>query len=141
MMNAATRRDLLAGAAVGASAVRAAEQVPEPSRAPGVGGSDPVPGDVVREGQNPDMVNPPATDSGTLPNLRFSFADAHIRQSSGGWARQVTARELGISKAIAGVNMRLNAGGVRELHWHKQAGMVLHALRNGPHHGDRHAGA
>jgi oxalate decarboxylase len=33
----------------------------------------------------------------------------------------VTARELGISKAIAGVNMRLNAGGIRELHWHKQA--------------------
>src|SRR6202035_5806038 len=127
MMNAATRRDLLAGAAVGASAllgattVSAAEQVPEPSRAPGVGGSDPVPGDVSREAQNPDLLNPPATDSGTLPNLRFSFADAHVRQSSGGWTRQVTARELGVSKAIAGVNMRLNAGGVRELHWHKQA--------------------
>jgi len=35
--------------------------------------------------------------------------------------RQVTARELGISKNIAGVNMRLNAGRVRELHWHKAA--------------------
>jgi oxalate decarboxylase len=44
-----------------------------------------------------------------------------MRQSSGGWARQVTVRELGISKSIAGVNMRLNAGGIRELHWHKQA--------------------
>jgi oxalate decarboxylase len=44
-----------------------------------------------------------------------------MRESSGGWTRQVTARELGISKSIAGVNMRLNAGGVRELHWHKQA--------------------
>jgi oxalate decarboxylase len=30
-------------------------------------------------------------------------------------------RELGVSKDIAGVNMRLNAGGVRELHWHKAA--------------------
>ena len=121
-----SRRDLLstavvAGAAMTASGAQSAEQVPEPSRGPGVGGSDPVPGDVSREGQNPDMVNPPATDSGTLPNLRFSFADAHIRQSSGGWTRQVTARELGVSKPIAGVNMRLNAGGVRELHWHKQA--------------------
>ena len=76
---------------------------------------------MAREAQNPDLLNPPATDSGTLPNLRFSFADAHVRQSSGGWTRQVTARELGVSKAIAGVNMRLNAGGVRELHWHKQA--------------------
>ena len=40
---------------------------------------------------------------------------------TGGWTRQVTARELGVSKDIAGVNMRLNAGGVRELHWHKAA--------------------
>src|SRR5580692_4623165 len=127
IMTGSTRRDLLAGAAVGAgallgaTAVSAAEQVPEPSRVPGVGGSDPVPGDVAREAQNPDLLNPPATDSGTLPYLRFSFADAHVRQSSGGWTRQVTVRELGISKAIAGVNMRLNAGGIRELHWHKQA--------------------
>src|ERR1700730_4960099 len=127
IMTGSTRRDLLAGAAVGAgallgaTAVSAAEQVPEPSRVPGVGGSDPVPGDVSREAQNPDLLNPPATDSGTLPNLRFSFADAHVRQSSGGWTRQVTARELGVSKNIAGVNMRLNAGGVRELHWHKAA--------------------
>ena len=44
-----------------------------------------------------------------------------MRLESGGWTRQVTVRELGISKGIAGVNMRLNAGGVRELHWHKAA--------------------
>ena len=56
-----------------------------------------------------------------LPNLRFSFDDSHMRLESGGWTRQVTVRELGISKNIAGVNMRLNAGGVRELHWHKAA--------------------
>jgi len=97
------------------------DRVLHPSRVPGIGGTDPVPGNVIRERQNPDMLNPPATDSGTTPNLRFSFADAHVRQSSGGWTRQVTARELGISKTIAGVQMRLNAGGVRELHWHKQA--------------------
>ena len=61
------------------------------------------------------------TDHGTLPNLRFSFSDSHVRQETGGWTRQVTVRELGVSKDIAGVNMRLNAGGVRELHWHKAA--------------------
>jgi oxalate decarboxylase len=33
----------------------------------------------------------------------------------------VTARDLGVSRNIAGVNMRLNRGGVRELHWHKAA--------------------
>ncbi|HAI05289.1 MAG TPA: oxalate decarboxylase, partial [Pantoea sp.] len=57
----------------------------------------------------------------TLPNLRYSFSDAHVRKGSGGWTRQVTQRELGISTTIAGVDMRLNAGGIRELHWHKQA--------------------
>ena len=44
-----------------------------------------------------------------------------MRLERGGWTRQVTVRELGISTAIAGVNMRLNTGGVRELHWHKAA--------------------
>jgi oxalate decarboxylase len=44
-----------------------------------------------------------------------------MRLESGGWTRQVTRRELGISDDIAGVNMRLNAGGVREPHWHKAA--------------------
>jgi oxalate decarboxylase len=124
-----TRRGMLANAAVagatlGATSVAMAQTpdaIPQPSRAPGVGGTDPHPGDVIRERENPDILNPPSTDSGTTPNLRFSFADSHVRQSSGGWTRQVTVRELGVSKNIAGVNMRLNAGGVRELHWHKQA--------------------
>jgi oxalate decarboxylase len=39
----------------------------------------------------------------------------------GGWSREVTVRELPISKSIAGVDMRLTAGGVRELHWHTAA--------------------
>jgi oxalate decarboxylase len=97
---------------------RTGEQVPQPSRAPGIGGTDPGPRNIARDRQNPDILNPPPTDQGTLPNLRFSFADAHVRQSSGGWTRQVTARELPISQDIAGVDMRLNAGAIRELHWH-----------------------
>jgi oxalate decarboxylase len=114
-----TRRTFLGTVALGAGATAAVAA--EPRRAPGVGGDDPGPRDPVRDGQNPDLLNPPATDHGTLPNLRFSFADAHVRQSSGGWTRQVTQRELGVSKSIAGVDMRLNAGAIRELHWHKEA--------------------
>jgi oxalate decarboxylase len=87
----------------------------------GHGGSDPGPRNAARDRQNPDIYAPPSTDHGTLPNLRYSFSDSHMRLESGGWTRQVTVRELGISKNIAGVNMRLNAGGVRELHWHKAA--------------------
>jgi oxalate decarboxylase len=33
----------------------------------------------------------------------------------------VTQRELSVSKTLAGVDMRLTAGGVRELHWHTAA--------------------
>jgi oxalate decarboxylase len=74
-----------------------------------------------RERQDPFTVRPPASDHGTMPNLKWSFADSHIRIEEGGWARETTIRELPISKAMAGVNMRLKAGAVRELHWHKEA--------------------
>jgi oxalate decarboxylase len=94
--------------------------LPQPER-PGHGGTDPGPRDLIRDQQNPDMLVPPATDHGTLPNLRFSFSDAHMRLTTGGWTRQVTVRELAVSTTIAGVDMRLNAGSVRELHWHKAA--------------------
>jgi oxalate decarboxylase len=39
----------------------------------------------------------------------------------GGWSREVTVRELEIAKTLAGVDMRLVAGGIRELHWHSAA--------------------
>src|SRR4029077_20960418 len=74
-----------------------------------------------REAQSPDRLRPPATDSGTLPPLRWSFADSHVKMREGGWSRQTTARELPLSSDLALVNMRLKAGGVRELHWHKAA--------------------
>ena len=71
--------------------------------------------------ENPDLSLPPDTDSGTMPNLKFSYSDTHRRLELGGWSREVTVRELPIATTLAGVNMRLTAGGVRELHWHKEA--------------------
>jgi oxalate decarboxylase len=124
-MNSASRRAMLAGSVgglltVATAAAQTDQPAPEPRR-PGAGGTDPGPRNITLERQNPDLYVPPSTDHGTLPNLRFSFADAHMRLESGGWTRQITVRELGISKNIAGVNMRLNSGAVRELHWHKAA--------------------
>jgi oxalate decarboxylase len=124
-MNPITRRNMLAASAAGglmtaASMAHAQAGAPQPQR-PGRGGTDPGPRNIARDMQNPDLLSPPSTDHGTLPNLRFSFADAHMRLESAGWTRQITIRELPISKNVAGVNMRLNAGGVRELHWHKAA--------------------
>jgi oxalate decarboxylase len=71
--------------------------------------------------REPTLFRPPGTDAGTVPNLRFSFSDAHNRRERGGWAREVTTRELPVATELAGVNMRLEPGAVRELHWHKQA--------------------
>jgi oxalate decarboxylase len=85
------------------------------------GGTDPGPRNILLDRQNPDILTPPRTDAGTIPNLKFSFSLAHNRLLTGGWARQVTTRELPIATTLAGVNMRLNPGGVRELHWHKEA--------------------
>jgi oxalate decarboxylase len=99
---------------------------PQPIR-DGSGASDPGPRNVTLDIQNPDILNPPATDSGSLPNLKFSFGMAHNRLEPGGWAREVTVRELPAATGLAGVDMRLDAGVVREMHWHKEAewGYVL----------------
>ncbi|WP_339110090.1 oxalate decarboxylase family bicupin [Thioclava sp. GXIMD4216] len=88
---------------------------------PNAGRDDPGPRNPVINNDNPQLMNPPKTDNGTLPNLRFPFGDAHVRYGSGGWTNQVTERELPVATTIAGVDMRLQAGGIRELHWHKEA--------------------
>ncbi|MEU6406728.1 oxalate decarboxylase family bicupin [Streptomyces sp. NPDC046985] len=95
-------------------------RIPQPI-ADGKGGTDPGPRNIAVDLQNPDLLVPPETDSGTVPNLKFSFSQAHMRLEEGGWAREVTQRELPIATELAGVNMRLNPGSYRELHWHKQS--------------------
>jgi oxalate decarboxylase len=95
-------------------------RVPQPIRGK-EGGTDPGPRNIALDRQNPDILTPPSTDAGTIPNLWFPFSGAHNRLLEGGWARQVTVRELPVATTLAGVNMRLNPGGVRELHWHKEA--------------------
>lgn len=72
------------------------------------------------ENQNPDILLPPESDYGGIPNLKFPFAMAHMRLEDGGWAREVTQREMGSLKEMAIVNMRLPEGVIRELHWHKE---------------------
>jgi oxalate decarboxylase len=76
------------------------------------------PNNTVNDSLNPDSVWPPETDNGTMLPFKYSFDLSHKEIDSGGWTRQVTVRDLAISKTMAGVEMRLTAGGVRELHWH-----------------------
>jgi len=95
--------------------------VPQPIRDDGAGGVDNGPRDIMRDLENPDMLVPPKTDAGLIPNLKLSFSDTHMTLKKGGWSREITVRDLPIAKTLAGVNMSLTPGGVRELHWHQQA--------------------
>jgi oxalate decarboxylase len=83
--------------------------------------SDPGPTNTALDATNPDSVTPPATDAGAVQTFKYPFSFGHKRLHEGGWSREVTARELAVSKTLAGVDMRLTAGGVRELHWHTAA--------------------
>ncbi|WP_263355935.1 cupin domain-containing protein [Acidicapsa ligni] len=68
--------------------------------------------------QNPSSELPPEEDHGDVSPFWYSFDLSHRRVQDGGWTRQVTEKDLPISKDLAGVNMRLTAGSYRELHWH-----------------------
>ena len=83
--------------------------------------SDPGPQTPGIANQFPSAMSPPPSDIGGMPQNWSSFNNAPRRIQNGGWARQVTQDDFAISDTIAGVNMRLAAGGIRELHWHQAA--------------------
>ena len=113
MRDQLTRRGFLGIGAALAAAGMAPAMAADRSR------NDPGPGNPALDGQNPDSTWPPSTDSKSLvPTFKYPFSLANKRVYEGGWSREVTVRELPVSKTMAGVNMRLTAGGVRELHWH-----------------------
>jgi oxalate decarboxylase len=129
-----SRREILAASAaagVGAFATRAsAASFGNPDEPPqGIVNTqgnprsavDPGPQNPALSGQFRAAFTPPATDVGGLPEFWASFNNSPRRIQDGGWARQVTQDDFQVSTSISGVNMRLNAGGVRELHWHQAA--------------------
>jgi oxalate decarboxylase len=87
--------------------------------------SDPGPTNPEIDAQNQSSFDPPETDAGGVPPFKYPFSLSHKRLHSGGWSREVTVRELPVSKSMAGVDMRLTAGGIRELHWHTAAEWAL----------------
>ena len=117
-MSAFTRRSFIGTAAAAVGSFAAVQKVVGADRSK----SDPGPANPTLDGQNPDSIWPPGTDSKSLvQNFKYPFSFANKRTYEGGWSREVTIRELPVSKTLAGVNMRLTAGGVRELHWHTSA--------------------
>src|SRR5437763_1640006 len=117
-MSILTRRSFIGTTAAAVGGFTALQKVVGADRSR----SDPGPANPGLDGQNPDSIWPPATDSKSLvQNFKYPFSFANKRTYEGGWSREVTVRELPVSKTLAGVNMRLTAGGVRELHWHTAA--------------------
>jgi oxalate decarboxylase len=127
-----SRRDMLAASAMGAamtvSAARAGsfgnpDEPPQGAinaKSPG-SATDPGPQNPAIRDQFPSAFSPPTTDVGSMPLTWASFNNAPRRIQNGGWAREVTQADFAISTEISGVNMRLSAGGIRELHWHQAA--------------------
>ncbi|CAE6434533.1 unnamed protein product [Rhizoctonia solani] len=79
------------------------------------------PQNVALDRENPDFLLPPTTDSGSVSNVKWPFGLSHNRVQDGGWARQQNVHSMPIATAMAGVNMRLKAGALREMHWHLSA--------------------
>ena len=132
-MNILSRRKIIASGAAGGLATiavtaRAAGVFGNPDM-PAQGAINANPGSLTDPGpKNPGLAsnfpsfqNPPATDVDGMALFWASFNNAHKRIQNGGWAREVTQADFAISEAVSSVNMRLSAGGIRELHWHQQA--------------------
>ncbi|EKM54942.1 uncharacterized protein PHACADRAFT_142732 [Phanerochaete carnosa HHB-10118-sp] len=83
-----------------------------------LGGTVIGPQNVPLDLENPDLLAPPTTDNGLVANAKWPFSLSHNRLQTGGWARQQNVDQLPAATELAGVDMRLEAGAIRELHWH-----------------------
>ncbi|KAL1969239.1 hypothetical protein VTN77DRAFT_493 [Rasamsonia byssochlamydoides] len=92
---------------------------PQPIRG-SLGGTDPGPRNDNYDRINSDKLAPPGTDSGATINAQWPMGLSHNRLGldGAGWARQENTELMPAATAMAGVDMRLEAGAYRELHWH-----------------------
>jgi len=103
IMSKVQRRDVLIGSALAAAAVAAAK----PAAA----------GDPSFMNNVPD----PLLSGDDLPTFKFALEKSEGKVIGGSYGKEVTVKQLPISKGIAGVSMRLEPGAMRELHWHATA--------------------
>src|SRR5258708_2202664 len=62
--------------------------------------SDPGPTNPAIDAANPDSNYPLSSDAGGVQTFKYPFSFAHKRLHEGGWSREVTQRELAVSKAV-----------------------------------------
>ena len=58
---------------------------------------------------------------GDAPTFTMSLDRAAIKATPGGWAREITTRQLPTATGLAAAHLFLNPGGAREMHWHNSA--------------------
>src|SRR5438552_9564362 len=63
----------------------------------------------------------PLLSGDELPTFKFALEKSEGKVIGNSYGKEVTVRQLPISKGIAGVSMRLEPGAMRELHWHATA--------------------
>lgn len=99
-----TRRDMLKMSAAGAATVGLTTAVM------GTASAD----------ENRNIVPPTTYEpaKGAKGIYKYKFSDSEKRTLPGGWAREATVKQFPISEGVAGVDMTLAPGSVRELHWH-----------------------
>ncbi|TVY40836.1 Oxalate decarboxylase [Lachnellula subtilissima] len=87
------------------------------------GGTDPGPHTDAYAQLNPDKLAPPGTDHGSVDNAQWPLGLSHekLGLNRGGWSRQQNIDNIPAATDMAGVDMRLEEGAYRELHWHKAA--------------------
>ncbi|KAF2142652.1 uncharacterized protein K452DRAFT_226847 [Aplosporella prunicola CBS 121167] len=84
------------------------------------GGTDPGPRNEVLDRLFSNKLAPPGTDHGQTINAQWSMGQSHAKlgKDGAGWSRQENTVVMPDATAMAGVDMRLEPGGYRELHWH-----------------------
>ncbi|RDW92947.1 putative oxalate decarboxylase [Aspergillus mulundensis] len=93
---------------------------PQPIRG-SKGGTDPGPRTTEFDRLNSDKLAPPGTDHGQTINANWpmSLSKAKLGLDGAGWSRQENVVVMPGATKMAGVDMRLEAHGYRELHWHE----------------------
>ena len=104
-----TRRDLLGGASLAAAAGIAAASLAAPS---------------------PAAAAPRAgARHAPLENFKYDIESSKGWFGPGGSAKEANIEEFPISQSMAGVSMRLQPGGLRELHWHAVAAEWAYVIK------------
>lgn len=108
------RRRFLGGIAIGAAALAAGRTVAAPTGDAHASGYDVAPAG--------NFMQTVPRKPGDPVTFTLSLDRSPVKATSGGWAREVTARQLPLSSNIAGAHLFMNPGGSREMHWHSTAG-------------------